>query len=194
MSDATVAASRPPVDQRRILNLGCGEKQLPDAVNLDITSNTKPDLVHDLNQRPWPLPDGQFDEVLAHDVIEHLDDVVATMEEIHRVCRPGAVVKITLPHFSSANAFTDPTHRHYFGWFSFHYFTGEHQFSFYTDVRFRRRDSQIVFAPSLINKFVWRMANRSPAEYEKRWAWMFPAWFLYFELEVLKDGGDSSRS
>src|SRR5690606_13112739 len=106
----------------------------------------------------WPLPSDQFTEVLAHDVIEHLDDVVATMEEIHRVSRDGAVVRITLPHFSSSNAFTDPTHRHYFGWYSFHYFTGEHQFSFYTDVRFRRRSSQIVFAPSLVNKVVWRLA------------------------------------
>ena len=181
-----VAGRETSVAEKRVLNLGCGEKQLPNAVNVDITSSTAPDVVHNLNERPWPLPSEQFVEVLAHDVIEHLDDVVATMEEIHRVCRDGAIVRITLPHFSSANAFTDPTHRHYFGWFSFHYFTGEHQFSFYTDVRFRRRSSQIVFAPTLLNKLVWRLANRWPAAYEKRWAWIFPAWFLSFELEVVK--------
>lgn len=175
------------VGQRRTLNLGSGRKKVSGAVNLDITDRTDPDVVHDLNRRPWPFAEGQFLEVLAHDVIEHLDDVVATMEEIHRVCADGAVVRITLPHFSSANAFTDPTHRHYFGWYSFDYFTGEHQFSFYTDRRFRRRESRIVFAPTLVNKLVWRLANRWPSAYEGRWAWMFPAWFLYFELEVVKD-------
>jgi len=43
-----------------------------------------------------------------------------------------------------------------------------------------------VFQPTLTNKVVHRLANRYPKEYEERWAWMFPAWFLYFELEALK--------
>ena len=34
---------------------------------------------------------------------------------------------------------------------------------------------------------VWRLANRFPAAYERRGAWIFPAWFLYVELEVVKD-------
>ncbi len=170
---------------KRILNLGCGRKHHPDAVNLDVTPDTGPDVVHDLNVFPWPFEDGQFDEVLAYDVIEHLDNVVRVMEEIHRICRPGAVVRITLPHFSSANAYTDPTHRHSFGAFSFNYFTGEHEFSFYTRVRFASRERKIIFARSLVNRVVQRVANRAPAAYEQRWSWVFPAWFLYFELEVV---------
>src|ERR1700716_3651812 len=137
--------SSPSVDMRSVLNLGCGNKHIAGAVNVDAVASTEPDVVHDLNQRPWPLPDAQFSEVHAYDVIEHLDDVVKTMEEIHRVCRNGAVVLITVPHFSSANAFTDPTHRHYFGSRTFHYVTGEHDFSFYTQARFTRRVSDIVF-------------------------------------------------
>src|SRR4051812_33063329 len=82
--------SLPPV-----LNLGCGRKHLPGAVNLDVTLDTSPDVVHDLNRRPWPFPDDSFREVVALDVIEHLDDVIGSMEEIHRVCRDGAVVRIT---------------------------------------------------------------------------------------------------
>lgn len=170
-----------------MLNLGCGRKRIAEAINLDITPETGPDLVYDLNSLPWPFPEGHFRELLAYDVIEHLDDVVATMEEIHRICHHGALVRITVPHFSCANAFTDPTHRHYFGRFSFDYFTGEHEFSFYTHARFRRRSSQIMFSPTLLNKLIWRLANRYPEEYERRWAWTFPAWFLYVELEVQKN-------
>ena len=120
---------------RTILHLGSGRKYDPNAVNVDLTRATSPDLVHDLDARPWPLPQDHFEEVWAYDVIEHLDDVVATMEEIHRVSRDGAVVKITVPHFSCANAFTDPTHRHYFSAASFNYFTGDNEFDFYTDRR-----------------------------------------------------------
>jgi SAM-dependent methyltransferase len=175
-----------PVENKRVLNLGCGNKHLPHAVNLDITSATSPDIVHDLNVRPWPFPDNHFNEVHMMDVLEHLDDVLATVQELHRVCTAGAIVKIVVPHFSSANAFTDPTHCHYFGYFSFDYFTGEHEHSYYTSCRFRHRQRSLIFHRSLTNKVIWRLANRWPARYEERWAWMFPAWFLSFELEVLK--------
>jgi SAM-dependent methyltransferase len=172
--------------QRRVLNLGSGRKKKRDAINVDVVPDTHPDVVVDLNVMPWPLPNGHFDRVLLYDVIEHLDNIVAVMEEIHRICRHNAVIEITVPHFSCSNAFTDPTHRHYFGLFSFHYFTGENELPFYSTSKFRRRSNRLFFFPSLLNKFVWRFANRFPGYYERRWAWVFPAWFLRFELEVLK--------
>ena len=172
--------------QREVLNLGCGRKQLSGAVNLDITATTNPDIVHDLNVRPWPFPDNAFREVHAYDVIEHLDDVIVTMEEIHRIGRPRAIVRITVPHFSCCNAYTDPTHRHLFTSASFNYFTDESELGFYTAVRFRIISNQIFFYPTLMNKLVWRLAKRYPQAYEQRWAWTFPAWFIQFHLEVLK--------
>ena len=45
-----------------------------------------------------------------------------------------------------------------------------------------------MFRPSAVNTLIWRLANRFPVRYERRWAWLFPAWFLYFELEVVKEG------
>ena len=178
--------SRPGKAPAGRLNLGCGRKPLADAVNLDVSDRVGADLTHDLNVTPWPFPDGQFEEVHAYDVIEHVADVVAALEEIHRICRPGAVVHITVPHFSSANAFTDLTHRHWFGWRSFDVFTDTHELSFYSPARFRRRTTRISFHPSPLNRVAFRLANRWPERYERRWAWMFPAWFLYFELEVVK--------
>lgn len=169
------------------LNLGCGRKPDPGAVNLDLTPDTNPDVVHDLNIRPWPFPDNRFAAIRMMDVIEHLDDVVGVMEEIHRVCRHGATVTITTPHFSCVNSFTDPTHRHHLGLYSFDYFTGEHEHSYYTRARFRTKVRSLIFHPTLLNKVVRRLTAWWPAAYERRWAWMFPAWFLYFELEVLKE-------
>src|SRR4051812_18521041 len=101
-----------------VLHLGCGRKPIAGALNVD-GADVGADLRHDLDVRPWPLPDNHFREVYAYDVVEHLRDVVATLEEIHRVCRPGARIKLTVPHYSSRNAFTDPTHRHFFGAASF---------------------------------------------------------------------------
>jgi SAM-dependent methyltransferase len=169
-----------------VLNLGCGRKRMDGAINLDRIADTQPDLVHDLNRMPWPFPDDTFRAVYASDVIEHLDDVVKVMEEIHRVSLDGAIVYITVPHFSCSNAFTDPTHRHCFGYSSFDYFAEGNELSFYSHARFRRRTASLIFYPTLLSKVVWRLANRYPLLYERRWAWIFPAWYLYFEMEVVK--------
>ena len=168
------------------LNLGCGRKHRAGAVNLDRTPASNPDVVHDLDVTPWPFADNRFDQVYAFDVIEHLADVVAAMEELHRICRNGASIEISVPHFSSGNAFTDPTHRHFFSRFSFDYFDSSHEFAFYSEARFRVVRSNLIFARSPLNRLVSRLANRYPRKYEARWAWMFPAWFLSVQLQVLK--------
>jgi SAM-dependent methyltransferase len=182
------SAVRQAVQGNRIvrLNIGCGQKRLPDCVNLDISANVGADVVHNLDKTPWPFAADSFDEVHAYDVLEHVENVVSALEEIHRISRPGAVLHATVPHFSSANAFTDVTHRHWFGWRSFEPFDSSHQLAHYSNARFRRRYSRISFEHSIVNHAVFRLANRWPHEYERRWAWMFPAWFLYFQLEVVK--------
>lgn len=188
VSESSLAQSEspPPTAVGLRLNLGCGRRKMDDAVNLDITSATDPDVVHDLSIRPWPFADSSFREVLAFDVIEHLDDFLGTMEEIHRICLPGAIVDISVPHFSSRHAYTDPTHRRFFGARSMDYLSEEHGLSFYTAARFRVLRNMIFFEPSLLNKIVWRLANRYPELYESRFAWIYPAWFLSFKLEVIK--------
>jgi len=166
--------------------LGSGLKKRTDAVNVDLVEATSPDVVHNLNVTPWPFPENRFSEVLAFDVFEHLDNIVSVMEEVHRVCSDGAILKVTVPHFSCANAFTDPTHRHYFGAFSLDYFTDNSELSFYSTRRFQLRASTLVFYPSCSNRIVGHLANKYKHSYERRWAWLFPAWFLYFELQIIK--------
>jgi ubiquinone/menaquinone biosynthesis C-methylase UbiE len=39
-----------------------------------------------------PYPDGSFDVVHAHQVLQHLTDPVRALRELRRVCRPGGVV------------------------------------------------------------------------------------------------------
>jgi SAM-dependent methyltransferase len=173
-------------DRNGVLNLGCGRRKIDGAVNVDISTRVGADLVHDLSVLPWPLPSNAFREVHAQDVIEHIDDTLGVMQEIHRVCSGGARVHIVVPHFSSANAFTDPTHRRHFSAFSFDYFDPSHALGFYSQAHFKRVRRQIVFYPTLTNKLVHRFANRRPQSYERRWAWMFPAWFLSIELEAVK--------
>jgi SAM-dependent methyltransferase len=46
-----------------------------------------------------PFDDGAFDGVLALDVVEHIDDDVATLSELRRVLRPGGLAVVAVPAF-----------------------------------------------------------------------------------------------
>lgn len=179
--------STPAVTDPRILNLGAGrDRSAPGAVTVDRSARTNPVIVHDLDRYPWPIETASFDVIICKEVIEHLTDIVRAMEEIHRIGRPGARVEIATPHFSCANSFTDPTHRHHLGWFSFDYFTGANQWDFYTPARFKLVQRRLHFYGRFKNLHVSWLANRCPRFYEEHLTWIFPAWYLSFELEVTK--------
>lgn len=181
-------------DLPRRLNLGCGVKKRPDCWNVDLRDQVGPDLVWDLDRRPYPLPRNHFEHVYAFDVVEHLNDLQGFIEEVHGLLVPGGIVEITTPHFSCANSFTDPTHRHHLGYFSFDYFTDASPWNFYSGVRFEIAERILVFHNRRYDRLISRLANRHPAVYERRFAWMLPAWFLIFRLRAVKPGAPAGES
>ena len=172
----------------RWLELGAGRDRSRDgAVTVDRVASTRPDVVHDLDSFPWPFDTDSFDAIRARDVLEHVSDVVRTMEEIHRIGRAGARVEIATPHYSCRNSWTDPTHRQHFGYFSFDYFTAGGQWNFYTAARFMIVERRLRGRNTLKGKLVEQFANRWPAAYEEHLAWIAPAFYLWVVLEIQKD-------
>ncbi|MEW5882826.1 MAG: methyltransferase domain-containing protein [Armatimonadota bacterium] len=97
----------------RRLHLGCGRNVLKGYVNLDVHAAPGVDVVADLNgcdRSPLPFEDDTFDEVLAEHLIEHIENVLPMMQELHRVCKPGAIAVFKTPYGASDDAFEDPTH------------------------------------------------------------------------------------
>lgn len=170
----------------RQLDLGAGAvMRAPGAIRADSSRAVSPDIVLDATA-PLPFRSDSFARVYCFDLVEHIGDVPALMTEVHRVLRPGGSALITTPHFSCANTYTDPTHRHHFGWRSFDYFTGEHALSYYSDARFRIGRRVLRFHGGPVDAIIRRIANRWPDLYEHRMTWMFPAWYLEFELVAVK--------
>lgn len=101
---------------RHCLNLGSGrdyrKSTLEEAwVNVDHNTRVNPDIVHDMNE-PLPFGEDVFDHVRLVHVLEHCDDLFHVMEEVWRVSKPGASVKVICPYYTSAWAWGDPTHKH----------------------------------------------------------------------------------
>lgn len=94
------------------LNLGVGPNAdlSPDVVNVDWRAFPGVQVLHDLDDFPWPLPDNEFEDVRAVHVFEHLRDPLGFMAECHRVLEPGGLLRLFVPHYQSNNSFTDPTH------------------------------------------------------------------------------------
>lgn len=178
----------------KILDFGCGNKKIQrtGAVVIGVDNNPKGagDVIHDLNIFPYPFKSNSFDEVVCFDILEHLNDIPRVMEEIYRISKSGAVVKIRTPHFSSPYAAMDPTHYHHFSVFSFDIFCRNRKIiphNFTKDL-FVLTKRKIIF-PAFTRIF-WAplvfLFNKYPLRYEQYLAFIFQAENIYLELRVEK--------
>ena len=95
------------------LNLGSGGKPLEGYVNVDLQPMENPDVLCDIGKDRWPFDDNSVEEVVAEHILEHLTtpELFYCMQEMYRVCKTDAVVKVRLPHPRADIFLGDPTHQ-----------------------------------------------------------------------------------
>jgi cyclopropane fatty-acyl-phospholipid synthase-like methyltransferase len=108
------------------LQLGCGVRPLAGAINHDrIKHADHVDVGHDLEVLPWPWSDGEFDKVIAIDVLEHLRpwhcEMKTWLDELWRILKPNGQAVLHLPAWDQELSYRDPTHYKVFHPESFHY-------------------------------------------------------------------------
>jgi SAM-dependent methyltransferase len=192
----TERAALTHLETARVLDIGCGANKVPGAIGMDVNPRTAADVIHDLDDLPYPFATDQFDEIIGRHVIEHVQNPMAVMGELHRITRPAGIVKLLAPHWTNPDFATDLTHRNHLNSYSFRNLTDERAvFDFYTDVRFRQKLVRVT----LLNlwkltglEFLINLDNRWP-----RWRFVRKFWEqylnavmrgkeIYFELEVIK--------
>jgi hypothetical protein len=180
------------IDTSRIptLDVGCGNNKIRGAVGIDLVAGTQADVVHDLNVTPWPLESNAYEFIRLWSVLEHLRDVVGVMTEVHRVAKPGATVIIGVPHFSSVNAYTDPTHEHFFSSSFLDYFIEDSTlggtYGFYSKARFRLEERRVTLTPFWTRLRITRLMNRILPAYETYLCSMIRGADIQLKLSVLK--------
>ena len=93
------------------LHLGCGRHIRPGWTNLDATPGPGVDVVADLRAvtvGSLPLERDSYDEILAINVLDRLQDPTALMAELYRIARPGCQLVVQMPYGSSDDAWHDP--------------------------------------------------------------------------------------
>jgi predicted SAM-dependent methyltransferase len=124
----------------KCLNLGCGADKKEDYINVDKD-------VHDLNKFPYLWQDNEFDEIIAHNIIEHLDNTVKVMEELWRILKQGGRLEIIVPHYLSGTAWGNPEHKRAFTKNTFMYFVkGYSGKETYTDKLFSAGEARVIYS------------------------------------------------
>jgi ubiquinone/menaquinone biosynthesis C-methylase UbiE len=187
----------------KILDIGCGTTKFQGAIGVDCIELPGVDIVANLNIFPWPFEDNSIDRIIFKHSISHFNDIVQIMEEVHRICKPGAVVDILAPHYSSDNYLTDPTHKMSLGYRSMNYFcTNIPNWKYqYSKAKFKLVTSHIGFAEydidfnvlesrkriSILKLFGFEyFVNKMPRLYEKFFAFIVPAHIVYYRIMALK--------
>ena len=105
-----------------IYDLGGGLNPRPGYISVD--KRPEANIQCDLEGR-WPFEENSVGVLRAYHVFEHLSNPIHTMNEAYRVLAPGGWLFIEVPSTDGRGAFQDPTHRSFWNYNSFAYYTDE---------------------------------------------------------------------
>lgn len=96
------------------LDIACGENKQAGFVGIDVRDLPGVDIVHDLNNIPWPLDDESCLRAFASHYVEHINPAdfgfIKFMNEVWRILKPEAQFAIATPYAGSPGYWQDPTH------------------------------------------------------------------------------------
>lgn len=181
-----------------ILDIGCGINKFPGSIGLDRNLNTSADVVADLDRFHFPFRDDSFREVRATHVLEHVEDIVRTMEEIHRLLIPKGHAVITTPHYTDSSSFCDPTHRWHLNSFSLRYFGEDNGgYGYYSPVRFREISTHVkllAFWRYLGFEFLVNFSRPFRRFWEFYLCYLVRGKVIEWKLEALKSSKDHAAT
>lgn len=95
------------------IDIGCGPNKKEGFFGVDIIKFDGVDQVFDIRLSRWPWEDNSVDEIYSSHFVEHLEarERVSFVNESYRVLKAGAKMELRFPHWSSAMAYGDLTHK-----------------------------------------------------------------------------------
>ena len=150
-----------------VVDLGCGPNKVAGALGFDLRYKPGVNVVCEL-ERTLPIRTSSVDTAHLRHIVEHIKDLVHFMEEVYRVCRPEAEVRIVVPYYTSRGAFRDPTHVRYITEDTFQYFEPPTPYGVRTDFRIEKIAYDVRkpfrFFPKYVQKrfrrYLWNVVDQ----------------------------------
>ena len=176
----------------KILDLGCGNNKHKSAnpgdtvIGMDKAKLESVDVVHNLESVPYPFKDNEFDEIVAHHSIEHIENFFGLMEECHRILKPKGKLKIWVPYGLASLGL--PDHKRFLMFKTFNCFKPGHFENYFTKARFVTVKKHLNFAGSskFLNFFFNPLININYNFSEVFLRRILPISEMYVELECYK--------
>jgi predicted SAM-dependent methyltransferase len=106
------------------LNLGCGRDIKKGFDNVDLQPEAP--IVWDCNKLPYKFAEeNTYDYVYIKHTLEHLCFPEKVLSELWRICKPNAIIEISVPYYNNKGAYSDMEHKHYFSDTTFKIFVNE---------------------------------------------------------------------
>lgn len=111
------------------LDLGCGDNKVTyeqlvqnglvsdgsqvEIIGVDNQKCKSVDKQHDLTKFPYPFKDNSVDTFYSAHFVEHLtgEQRIKFFNEVYRILKPNARIRLIHPYYKSARAVQDPTHQ-----------------------------------------------------------------------------------
>ena len=160
------------------LDLGCCDNKVPGTYGVDIDIKNNPNVVFNLDKKPYPVKDNSVDRVYAKHILEHLNDIYGIFAEAGRILKSGGEFIVEVPHFSSRVAYSEPEHNRFYSYFMF-------------DKLIASIPCEVIQREITFHKFfraigVHYLANKFPDAYERFWVYRFPAENIKLRLRIKK--------
>ena len=166
-------------DLPRKLNFGSGKSFRMDYLNVDIQDAAGPDFVCDMGA-PFPfgskfhtqrfgeisIQQGQFTDILADNVLEHIPDLTTAMRNCLALLSDGGVFEIIVPYDLSHGAWQDPTHVRAFNERSWLYYTDWCWYLGWIEQRF-----DLVSQMFVLNDYGWTLMAQNDQDLERVARW-----------------------
>lgn len=149
-----------------VIDLGCGPNKIGGALGFDRLAQPGVDVVCEL-ERPLPIRTNSVDRMHMSHIIEHIRELIPFMEEVYRVCKAGAEVRVVAPYYTSRGAFRDPTHVRFIAEDTFQYFEPPTDYGVKTHFRIERIEydyrKPFRFFPRYVQKrcrrYLWNVVD-----------------------------------
>lgn len=105
---------------KRRLNIGASKTYIPGFVNVDYSH--KAEISIDLGVSPIPFDDDEFSLVFSYHTLEHVENYLFALGEIHRVLRHGGWFLLGVPYALHPRNIANPYHHQRFNEYSFSFF------------------------------------------------------------------------
>lgn len=151
-----------------VLDVGCGEMPFRSLINLgarytglDVPQAREFGMrgdgdIFSFDGRTIPFPDASFDNVLCTEVLEHAEDPVMLVSEMHRVLKPGGILLATVPFSARVHYAPHDYHR-------FTRFRIAQMLTRFKDVEIAERGGDLAVIANKLIVVCFRLVKPSPA-------------------------------